>query len=231
MLSSEEMKRKKARNLRSQKPLVRNINLDYIQQTLWDIQEECETVKWFTDTDNETLINALDGNEDEAYEFKMMFADLCAECERMQEDLRDGYWGNITKNFDNFFVGIGAGEVGGGLLGWDSYEQDYYNIDYEDFAKQDCGKRLMRLSKEELINTAGNCFKIFMSFYGLEYRYNNLKAAIDVLEAQNTEYLQAIKEIERVYEEAGKENFESYDKHTIQFEKIISCLPAEAWLQ
>ena len=84
-MDAEEMKKNKAKKLRYKKPIAKNLNLETIQQDLWDIQESCEEVHWFTDFDDgsETLINALSGDEDEAYEFKMAFADLCAECERI----------------------------------------------------------------------------------------------------------------------------------------------------
>ena len=73
--------------MRQRKPLVKNMNLEFIQQDLYEMQEACEDIRWYTDSEdgNDSLINALDGDEDEAYEFKMAFADLCAECERMWE--------------------------------------------------------------------------------------------------------------------------------------------------
>ena len=40
-------------------------------------------MRWWIDFDDETLINALDGDEDEAYELKLMFTELYAECERI----------------------------------------------------------------------------------------------------------------------------------------------------
>lgn len=106
-MDAEETKRQKARQLRYKKPIVKDLNLINIQQELWDIREECENVHWFFDTDEETLINALDGNEDEAYEFKMMFADLCAEYEQMFTDLKEEW---VPDCFDRFFVAIGAGD-------------------------------------------------------------------------------------------------------------------------
>lgn len=78
MIDAEETKRRKAMNLRYKKPIVKELNLYSIENELCDIQEACEDVHWYFDTDEDTLINALDGDEDEAYEFKMMFADLCA---------------------------------------------------------------------------------------------------------------------------------------------------------
>lgn len=91
MITSEETKRIKARNIRYKKPIVKNLNLEFITQDLWNIQEKCEDVRWYTDSDDgsDSLINALAGDEDEAYEFKMAFADLCAECERMFYDLQE----------------------------------------------------------------------------------------------------------------------------------------------
>lgn len=72
-MNAEETKRWKAKQLRYKKPIVRDLNLDKIQEDLWNIMEECENIRWYTDSDdgNDSLINALDGDEDEAYEFKM----------------------------------------------------------------------------------------------------------------------------------------------------------------
>ena len=65
---AEEMKKNKARNLRYKKPIAKLLNLDYIQRNLWDMQEECEGIRWYTDSEDgeDSLINALDGDEDEA---------------------------------------------------------------------------------------------------------------------------------------------------------------------
>ena len=72
MVDAEETKRQKAKQLRFKKSIAKNLNLDFINQDLWDIQEDCEEIRWYTDSDDGTdsLVNALDGDEDEAYEFK-----------------------------------------------------------------------------------------------------------------------------------------------------------------
>lgn len=115
-MDAEETKRWKARNLRYKKPIVRNLNIAQIQEDLWEIREACEDVRWYTDSEDGTdsLINALAGDEDEAYEFKMAFADLCAECERMQDDLQEEW---VPECFDILFVAAGADDAYGGLLG------------------------------------------------------------------------------------------------------------------
>ena len=233
IMNAEETNRWKAKQLRYKKPIVRDLNLDKIQEGLWNIMEECENIRWYTDSDdgNDSLINALDGDEDEAYEFKMAFADLCAECERMQEDLQEEW---IPNCFDTFFVAAGAGENFGGLLGWDSFEGDYFGIDGTDaWAEDEAKKKLKTITKDELIAAARQCFKVYQSYIGLRSRYDSLKAAIDILRDQNTGFLQTIKEIERLYETASKEQgiTAKYSTEWKEFERYADALPQEAWIQ
>ena len=232
-MESKEMKKEKARNLRFKKPIVKDLNLDKITEGLWEIQGVCEEIRWYTDSDDgeDSLINALDGEEDEAYEFKMAFADLCAECERMQGDLQEEW---VPECFDIFFVTSGAGESFGGMLGWDSYEGDYFGIDGMDvFAEDEAGKKLKRLSKDELITAARQCFKVYQAYIGLRNRYDSLKAAIDILRDQNTGFLQIIKEIEKLYEQAAEHQglYAEYSKEWKEFERYTDALPPEAWIQ
>lgn len=231
-MDAEETKRFKARQLRYKKPIVKELNLDSITQDLWDIQEECEGVRWYTDSDDgeDSLINALDGDEDEAYEFKMAFADLCAECERMFNDLHEEW---VPDCFDIFFVSAGAGETYGGLLGWDSYEQDYFGLDCsEAFADDEAKKKLKQMTKDDLIAAARQCFKVYSAYIGLRNRYDSLKAAIDILKDQNTGYLQAVKEIERLYEAVSADDWsrEEYSKASREWKMYTDALPPEGWI-
>lgn len=231
-MNAEETKRQKARQLRYKKPIVKELNLLSIKEELWDIQEECEEVHWFTDTDEETLINALDGDEDEAYEFKMMFSDLCAECERMREDLEEEW---VPDCFDRFFVAIGAGDDFGGLLGYDSYEQDYFGLSSMDaFAEDESKKALKKLTKDDLIAAARQCFRVYQQFIALRHRYDYLKAAIDILKDQNTGYLQMVKQIEIVYKKAEEETLGfryDYGECVQELDRILKNMPQEAWIQ
>lgn len=232
MVNAEETKINKARQLRYKKPIVKSLNLDSIKQDLWDIQETCEEVHWYTDSEdgNDSLINALSGDEDEAYEFKMAFADLCAECERMFEDLEEEW---VPECFDFFFVAAGAGESYGGLLGYDEYEQDYYGIDCHDsWAEDEAKKKLKQMTKDELIVAARQCLKIHSAYIGLRNRYDSMKAAIDILRDQNTGHLQVVKEIERLYE-AAQEKQDWWAEHSEEwreFEQFTDALPPEAWI-
>ena len=226
---AEETKRQKAKQLRYKKPIVKDLNLATIQEELWDIQDECENVHWYFDSDDDTLINALDGNEDEAYEFRMMFGDLCAECEQMRNDL-DQEW--VPDCFDRFFVAAGAGESYGGLLGFDSYEQDYFGLSCTDaWAEDESKKALKQMTKDELIAAARQCFKVYASFMALRHRYDCLKAAIDILRDENTGYLKMVKQIEELYEKAEADRFYKYGEATRDLERFFEALPQEAWIQ
>ena len=228
-MDAEETKRWKARNLRYKKPIARNLNIAQIQEDLWEIQEACEDVRWYTDSEDGTdsLINALAGDEDEAYEFKMAFADLCAECERMQDDLQEEW---VPECFDILFVAAGADDAYGGLLGCDGYEGDYLGIDVKSsFAEDEAKKKLMRMKKNDLIAAVRQCLKIYHAYIGLQNRYDSLKAAIDILRDQNTGFLQVVQEIERLYEDAA-DHWSEYSKATIEWKRYTDALPPEAWI-
>lgn len=232
MICAEEAKRKKAVQMRYKKPIVKNLNLDFIKEELWNIQEECEAIRWYTDSEDgeDSLINALNGDDDEAYEFKMAFGDLCAECERMVYDMEEEW---IPECFDIFFVSIGAGEFADGLLGWDSYEQDYLGISCTmAFAEDEAKKKLKQMTKDDLIAAARQCFRVYHAYLGLQNRYDNMKAAIDILREKNTGYLQVVKEIEKIYEKASDEwnRYDDWNKAAVEWKMYTDALPQEAWL-
>lgn len=230
MMDAEETKRNKAKQLRFRKPIAKNLNLDFIKQDLYDIQEACEEVHWYTDSDDgsDSLINALDGNEDEAYEFKMAFADLCAECNRMREDLEEEW---VPECFDIFFVA--ASNDNDEMLGWDSYEHDYYGIGYSDnILRENAGIKLKKMTKGDLIEASMQCMKVYQAYIGLRNRYDSLKNAIDVLKDQNTGHLQVVREIERMYDQASENRFtrDDWSKESLEWKQYTDALPQEAWI-
>ena len=225
----EETKRTKARNLRYKKAIAKHMNLDYINYTLGEIEEVCDNVRWYEDMDDDSLINALDGNEDEAFEFRMEFADLCAECERLTDDINGVFGYDRHKTEDIFNAFFAAANRDDDLLGWDSFEQDYFPVEYKDFAKDEAGKRLMRMTKEEIINHAGLAYNIALNFMSLQSRYDNLKSALDMLRDKNTGHIQVVKKIEELYEQI--EHHPIYGiSNDYEFDRYTKALPQEAWI-
>ena len=144
-MTAAEKKAYKAKQLRYKKPIARGLNIDTIQSELYDMGSACEEIHWY-DNDEESLVNALDGDEDDAYEFKMAFSDLEAEIEQFQEDLNSEY---ISDYFDVFFPAVGARYLGG-YLGFDQYEGDYYGLEpYEySWAENEAAKKITSLTKK-----------------------------------------------------------------------------------
>lgn len=228
--SALELKRRKAKELRYKKPIAKDLNLETIRETLWDIQSECYDVTWFFESDNDSLLSSLIGDDDEAYEFKMMFGDLSAEVDQMIEDL-NLIW--IPECYDLLFVAAGASDKFGGLLGYDSYEGDYFPIDCSAaWAEDEAKKKLMGLKKEELIAAMRQCFNIHSAYIGLSYRYDCLKASMDVLRESNSSYLKQISTINELYEESVNTNISYWDReeNARKWDAATLNMPQEAWI-
>ena len=98
-MTAEETKQYKAKQLRYKRPIARNMNLAFIQESVWNMCELIEDVKWFIE-DDENLVNSMNGGKDDAYAFKMAFSDLAAELENFENDLNNEY---IPDCFDDLF--------------------------------------------------------------------------------------------------------------------------------
>lgn len=230
-MTAAEKKAYKARQLRYKKPIVMGLNIETIQSELWDMISACEDIHWY-DSDEESLVNALDGDEDEAYEFKMAFSDLEAELEQFQMDLNGEY---ISDYFDVFFPAAKA-RYAGGYLGFDPYEGDYYGLEpFEySFAEDEAAKKIMALTKKEILEVVGQCLKIAYQYMAVRYRYDCLDAAIEILRGKNMERIKIIKGIEEQYSIADKssDGFKwRYDKEIEKLNNMLQEVPQEYWIQ
>ena len=159
-----------------------------------------------------------------------MFSTLSAECEQMQYDLNHEY---VPEYFDLFFVVVNKG---GEMLGFDTYEGDYYGLgSFESrLANEEAVKKIKTLTKDQLIEAIQCCFGIYQAYIGLTYRYACIKAAMDILRNENTSYLKMIKQIEEIYEKAEEETdgFRwSTGDFLKDFERIVKNIPQETWIQ
>lgn len=216
----------RSRNLRYKRPALASMGYDAMTGELDEIYDKCSDVRWWMDTDTETLLNALDGDEEDAWEFKMAFAELEAKSERLREMLY-GSCRIDRDDYDNCTVALIGNRYN--LVGFDDYEEDYFSLcSYEShLAEEESGKRFMRLTKKEMISTIGQCFGILMAFLDVRQRYDYLQATFDILRDQNTSLLDTIKEIENLYEET-QDGWNSSAEQ--KWHNLTEALPQELWV-
>ncbi len=217
-----------AQNLRYKKSIAKEFNLDYIREELEEFSTECDNARWCVDGDEDELIEAMNGDEEEAFEFRMLFSDLSYEAEKLYTMLNENY---ITEYFDVFFAAVAHGAVE--LIGYDSFEDDYYGMTrYEqEWGKEEAEKQLMRLTKKDLIACARQCFGVASAFLNVRYKAEYLKAAMDVLESKNHAYIEAVKGIEELYEKADRDKWDEYSPNVRAFNGAVDAMPARVWTE
>ena len=228
-----ELKAERARNLRYKRAALASMGFEHIRDELDEMRETCDTIHWWTDQDDETLLNALDGDDEDVWEFKMAFADLEAKADSLFETVYElyRYEDDFAQTYDDRTVAL----IGNRYLtiGFDSFEEDYYALTgYEsDLAQTESGKRLMRKTKAEIISTVGQCLGILISFLDLRQQYDYLKATFDILRDENTSLLQQIKEIDAAYEAMVKADWVERPAAEKRFDQLLSALPDRAWVE
>lgn len=226
-------KAKRTRNMRYKRPALASMGADFLRDELESIQEACSDIHWFIDQDDETLLNALDGEEEDAYEFRMAFSDLEAKadelCRRFYElgNYGDAAW----RIYDDCTVALIGNRYN--LVGYEWQEEDYVSLTGYDrnLAFEEAGKRLMRLTKAEMLSTIGQCVGILVAFLDVRQSYDYLKATFDILRDVNTSLLDTIKAINEAYEAAEAVGFISWYEETKQFDRLLSNLPDRAWIE
>lgn len=225
---AERLRREKARGVRYKKAISAELNLEQIQKNLWDMQETASNIRWWYADGDETMLDELIGDEEESFELKMAFSTLEDDCYRMLQDL-DNEW--IPEFFDDFFGTI-AGRNFGGMLGFDSYEGDYFGLSDSEarWAKEECEKRMLNHTKKEIVEAYSVCFRVAVNYMSLRSRYDGLKSYIDILNGQNTGFLATVKRIEELYEKITGDKFPSWDDIDA-FDSLLGNMPDEVWIQ
>lgn len=222
-------KAERSRNLRWKKAAIAELSYWEITEKLDYITNECYEIHWYSE-DEDALINALDGDEEEAFEFKMLISSLEGEAYELDEQFREfaRYDDDAEKKFNDCSVAL----IGDRFrqIGYDDIEEDYYSLSsYQaGLAHTDAGKRVMRLTKAEMLSTIGQVLGMILAFKNIELKYEYLKATIDILRDQNNSVVQQIKAIEAAYEAANEKGF--YGDAAKSFDNLINELPDQMWI-
>lgn len=228
----QNSKAERSRNLRYKRPALASMSFWEIWDEIDSIGEKCVDIHWWMDTDDETLLNALDGDEDDAFEFRMAFSDLEAECEQVSRMIQD-----VKRQYDDFeqvFNDCTVALIGNrySQIGYDDYEEDYFALtSYEaGLGETEAGKRVMRMTKKDMLSTIGQCVGILLAYWNLRQKFDYLSATFDILRDQNTSLLDTIKEIEKLYEKAEEDDFYWNDNATKQYDRLLDTLPEDIWV-
>ena len=208
--------------------MLEQFNINDIQYNLEEISAECDEIRYSIDLDN--IVDALDGDEEQAFEFREMFSELSCECEQLYNILLENY---ITSYFDDFFVGISKrGQSCYKMVGFDSYEEDYFSLTSfdEQLAQNVSAQRIKRLNKDEILSVAGQCFGIAMAYLNVKEKYDNLKAVFDIIKGENGRILKSVKLIENLYSELYQDGYIQSDVEK-KFEYMTKSLPDRLWVE
>lgn len=225
-------KSERTKNLRYKRPALASMGFDAMLVELEEIEEACSDVHWFVDQDDTTLINALDGEEEEAWEFKLAFADLEAKADQLRQAMRQnwGYPAPFYQRYDYCTVALVGNRYR--IVGYDFDEEDYMSLTRyeEELAETEAGKWLMRLTKKDMISTIGQSVGTLIAFLDLRQSYDYLKATFDILRDENTSMLQQIKEIDSAYEDADRAGWYGWLDEVKWFDQLLNALPDRVWL-
>lgn len=230
MTREEVVRMDKAKKLRYKKAMVNGLTFWQIRDSLYEMQEECEEVSYWDGSDLETLVDALDGDLDDARKFQFDFAQLASDIERMSEDM-DSI--EEPERFDDIMVVSGIGKMPEyEVLGFDTVEEDYFGIDawMKGWAEDESVKRLKRLTKDGILEQMAQTVCIVFAFIGIQSRYQDLKASMDILRAQNKEYLDGVKQLNELHSKLWHEWGSMDCKVEREMDAIIQRMPQEAFL-
>ena len=206
----------RARELRYKRPALATLGYAAITNRLQDISAECSDVS-FAIYDDDTLLSALDDDEEAVWDFRFAFAELCADCEK----LTDMFYEFDSEDFDDCSVALIGNRFN--LIGYDDYEEDYFNLcGYEEgLAYSEAGRRVLRRTKQEMLTEIGHTLGCILAFQNVEYKYLYLKATFDILKDQGSGMLETIKEIEKAYDNEDWRHFDS----------MLVYIPDRIWVE
>lgn len=230
-MTPEEERIWRAKQTRYRKPIAPRMSLYGIQSGLLDMMSTVSEVE-ATIQHDDALLDALDGSEEQAIDIRIAFADLLTKLEDLWNDTENG---NVPEYFDLFFPATGTKEFGA-YCGYDDYEEDYMPLEgFEpDMAEQEAKKRIMRLTKSELLDTVRDCLKVYQRYIDAKTNYDNLESIVEILCGENGINIRLIRAIEETYEAAALATHDfkyPCGPEWREYEQALAKLPQECWLR
>ena len=218
----DEKRRMRAQALRYRRAALATMGYETIMRELQEIGEACDDLRW---AEENCTAPVLDGDEDDGAGYRMDFSELSADCERLLEQLYDA-----ADMFDDCTVALIGNRFE--CVGYDGCEADYFSLCAYDSerAATESGKRLMRLTKAEMIDTIGRSVGIMMAFYDLRQRYDYLKTALNVVLDHNLDTLHTVRSIEDAYNAWCDDGCREYGEKSRALDHAADALDDIYWI-
>lgn len=215
----------RSKALRYKRPALASMGYEALTSELYEIQEACSDVAYYFPQGDDTLLDALDGDEEDAFEFQMAFSELSAKVDRLVDVM---YEIGDQQQYDDCTVALIGNRYT--LVGFDGYEENYFQLaGYEShLAESEAGKRMMRHTKAEMLSIIGQSVGTLIAFLDIRQQYDYLKATIDILRGENQSMLQAIKRIEELYDRA---QMDGWERDSREFDALVAVLPEKMWIE
>ena len=259
-----------ARDTRWKLPSLNRLGFAEMWSEIEKIQSELYEMRYFVEDGDETFMNAMDGDSEEEWEFRMAFSELEGEADEIAESFQN--WDNnfvylmtskeraeMAENgidytscrlYDDCTVALMSGKrkFNFGVMGYDTEESDFFGLDdgESEAAARQAEKRLLRLTKEKLVDTVGQAVSIMLKFYEFLLRYQLMTQTFEQIRGANLSILKLMKDIDAEYEIIAAEMAENkriglfnprtmYSKKAMnaerRFDSLIENLPDHCWVE
>lgn len=224
-MNKQETAWKLAKARMYKKPALAAYSWSEIRYSLDQIIEDSEAVRWMDEDELEELI----GDGELASEFKMAFFDLSDKASGLQEQLYGLDFEDKDQGYNDCTVALLGNRFT--VVGWDSYEEDYCGLTRfeEGVARTEAGKRMIRLTKAEMLSTIGQCMGILLAYYDIQSSYDDLHGVLEVIKGSQRQLMAEIKAIEAAYERAEATGFRGKDADA--FDRLLWGLSERMWIE
>lgn len=229
-IDTRSLRLRSAANLIKAPSVAQGFNRDDILSEIEDMSVKLGDIQYF-DGDIEELTNALEGDGEEACEFQLS----CSLLNNDLEELRDAFIEeNVTKYFDVFFSAVTQGCTEHySMFGDDDGAVNFYQlIGYDaDYASSRAAEKLKRLTKDELLNAANQCFKVAAALFDIRDRYSRLQIAMEVVLKRNGRLMDTVEKLNMIYDDASGHFDNPGNVAVKEFNKLLYELPDNIWVE
>ncbi len=192
------------------KSMIQKLNLVEIKDMLYEIME------------NGDMYGYSDGDTGSYYdEYKDQFDDLSALAYSLSEAFEEY---DVEENWDDMTVAL-IGNIYN-VLGYDAEEIDYFHmLSYEEeLAQNEAAKRIMRLTKQEMLALFRKVLCGIILFYDIKAAHDCLTSIVEELDERAAIMKTKDDLINRLYEDLTGKNAE-------QFDELVKNLPQRMWVE